>query len=897
MGQDEKPAAGPGSLLPIPTYEEATSSRPSSSQSYLGPAEISDDAERQGLLGRNDSRVPAPTRRPDGYRPPTVESARSSVDFLSDSSDGGRSARQSAEALRREISQLDVDDSQALGARGRAGGSSLSKRIGSLRLSSFRLPFPRWLPSFTSVRARLAEFPNPFKPANGILLIRFIALLFVLSLGYLVFFTGVFRRRGADGQSFPAASVRSFVRERINSTKIMENLQHATQWDHMAGTEGSFYLAKWIEEEMAADGFDRVALERFDVYLNYPKKGGRRVAIIDPPEQRWEAKIEEEEVYRGRQQTMVFHGYSKSGNVTGPLIYANYGSREDFKKLKEMGISVKNAIILVRYYGSQGDRALKVKAAEQAGAAGCIIYSDPKEDGFLKGKTYPEGRFRPEDSVQRGSVSLSSWVMGDPLSPGFASLPGEPRRKPKANNSALNSIPSIPLAWRDAQPLLKALKGHGKKLSDDWVGGVPEVEWWTGDHKSPVVNLANEQDEVDRHPIYNVLGVIDGREQRENPIIVGNHYDSWCFGSVDPGSGTAVLVEMMRVFGNLKREGWRPLRTIVFAAWDGEEYNMLGSTEYVEARQDELRRNAFAYVNVDVAVSGDDFTASASPVYEEAVTEVLRMVRDPKKGETLFDLWKSNKSKIGGLGAGSDHVAFQNIVGVSSLDLTFSGPQFPYHSCYESFDWMFRLGDPGFVYHQLMGQVWALMVLQLADEPLLPFSLEAYARAVNGYVTDLEKYASAQTKPDSKTSLNLKPLKDAAAKFAQKAKGLREWGDAWKRTVATNGYFESSTLTKQRLDHNRKVAKFEADLLDVNGGVSSLSSPSTIMELLASDLPLQLPGREQFKHVILAPQAWSGYDEAYFPGARDAIDAGDWKAAQEQVNKIGRILMAASEKL
>ena len=544
MGLD-KSEAEPDGLLPIPTYEEATSSRPSSSQSYLGPAEISADAERQRLLDRDDTSAPPPSRRPNGYHPPTVESARSSAEFLPDLA-AEHSARNSVEALRREISEMDVDDAQAAAAAGRSGSSARSKRVGGFRLPTFRLPtISQWLPSSTflsSVRARLAELPNPLKPVSGILLIRLLALLFVLSLGYLVFFTRVFRRRGDDGQSFPLASVRAFVRGQINQTKIVENLQHASQWDHIAGTEGSFYLAKWIEGEMQAAGMDRSTLEQFDVYLNYPKKDGRRVAIVDPVDKRWEAKIEEEKVYSGREQTTVFHGYSKSGSAKGPLIYVNYGSKDDFKKLKAWDVDIKGAIVLVRYGGSNTDRALKVKNAELAGAVGCIIYSDPQEDGYLQGKTYPEGRFRPADSVQRGTVGITSWLLGDPLSPGFASHRDEPRRAPKEDNPGLNKIPSIPLAWRDAEPLLQALQGHGHKLAEnEWKSRIPNLEWWTGDQKSPIVNLVNEQYEVERQPIYNVLGVIDGREQ-QNPIIVGNHYDAWCFGAVDPVGQTRPLM-------------------------------------------------------------------------------------------------------------------------------------------------------------------------------------------------------------------------------------------------------------------------------------------------------------------------------------------------------------------
>ena len=797
--------------LPIPTYDEATSSRPPSSQSFLGPTEVSHDAERQTLLGRNNS-----------YVPPTVESVRSSQD----SADG--SARDSVDGLRHEILEMDILEPGEEGNQ--RGGTTFSKRIISLRsgLSSLNLPFRRWLPSLDNIRSKLPSLPHLLQP-GWILAGRFFALLFVLSLAYVVFLSDVFRfrSRGGSGHTYEPESVKMFAQDHIDETLIRQNLEHLTMFDHIAGTEGSYVLAKWVESAFKGARLENVGLERFDVYLNYPKKGGRRVAIIDPPKMAWEAKIEEESAYVGpsREQTLVFHGHSRSGTVTGPLIYANYGSREDFKMLQDKGIDLTGAIALVRYYGSQGDRALKVKAAELAGASGCIIYSDPNEDGFVKGKPFPDGRYRPADGVQRGAVSLMSWIVGDVLSPGFASLPAEQKRISKDNNPGLNNIPSIPLSWRDVQRLLQALKGHGEDLKDvkDWVGGVPDVEWWSGDQKSPVVQLKNEQDEEARQPIYNVVGKITGAEQSEKSIVVGNHRDAWCFGAVDPGSGTAVLLEVVRVFGELTARGWRPLRSIEFASWDGEEYNLIGSTEHVEARMEDLRRDGFAYVNVDVAVQGDDFTAAASPILQKALFHVLDRTADPVANKTLRAIWNEKNRKLKGLGAGSDYVAFQDIVGMSSIDMFFKGKQFPYHSCYDNFDWMSKFGDPNFQYHKLMGQVMALLILELADRPLLPFDLEAYAAAIKVYVDDLEKYVAkkAASRKGGESGLDLKSLHDAADTFVRNARTFHDWDSEWDSIVYGMGGFESRVMALERMAHNTKMANFETDLLDIGGGVST----------------------------------------------------------------------------
>jgi hypothetical protein len=332
---------------PIPTYEDATSSRPQPSQSFLGSREISHDAERQGLLGR------APQQQSSGsrYEPPTVESARSSLDFLPSS--GESSARNSAESLRREMAEMEVLDPQ--GENRQSQRSRLSKHITSLTngLSSINLPFRRWLPFFQWIRA---QTPSITFRMDWMVAIRLFGLIFLLSLTYLFFFTNLinFRRRPAT-RMFDPESVKVFVQGSVNETLIMENLEHATLFDHIAGTEGNYALARWVENAFNAARLENVELEEFTVYLNYPKKDGRRVAIVSPPELAWEAKLEEELAYQNREQTMVFHGHSASGDVKGPLIYANYGSREDFQKLKDDGINLNGSIVLVRYYGTQGN--------------------------------------------------------------------------------------------------------------------------------------------------------------------------------------------------------------------------------------------------------------------------------------------------------------------------------------------------------------------------------------------------------------------------------------------------------------------------------------------------------------------------------------------------------------
>ena len=813
----EKSTYEPYDSLPIPTYEEAIS-RPSSSQSFLGPQEISHDPERQGLLGR-------PPLQQDGYRVPTVESARSSLD--SALSSGRRSSQGSVDGLQTEMEQMEVLDPVVARYPEGSRGHRLSKRITSLKqsLSSIQLPFRQWVPSLEYLHARLPSIAQRLK-VNWILVGRVFALLLVVTLVWLLFVSDIFSigQRQGNSQMFDPESVRIYVQSHVNETNIRGLAKHLTSFDHVAGTEGNFALARWVEELFGTAHLENTGLERFDVYLNYPTQSGRRVAIIDPPEKAWTAALDEELAYSDplREQTYVFHGLSKSGNVTGRLIYANYGSREDFQKLADNHIEVTGSIVLVRYYGTQTDRALKIKAAEQAGAVGCLIYSDPAEDGFTKGKVYPDGRFMPADGVQRGTVALTSWVAGDVLSSGFASLPGERKRDSKIDTPGLNKIPSLPLASRDAQKLLEALESHGKRF-DGWAGGL-QVSYSTGDQNSPIVHLMNEQDEVERQPIYNVLGKITGVEQSEKAVIVGNHRDAWCFGAADPGSGTAIFLEVVRIFGELRSHGWRPLRTIEFASWDAEEYNLIGSTEHVESRMDFLRQNAIAYLNVDVAAVGDDFQASGCPSFETILLNVLDRVDDPVKNQSLRSLWDEKKRHLGGLGAGSDHVAFQDMAGTSSIDMTFAGPPFPYHSCYDNFEWMSQFGDPGFQYHKTLAQVWALLILQMADAPLIPFDYEAYARYAKGYVADLEKYVSS--KGEKTQRLDFKPLHDAVDLFANNAGEFHHWDKAWRDIVYSQGGFESNVMALKRVSHNTRMVDFETNLLDIDGGVSVLDNKS-----------------------------------------------------------------------
>lgn len=824
---------------PIPTYDEATGGNSSSVRPDWPPPPSPIDTrpdhetEAQSLLPSHTRQADSSRHAPNGYRPPYVESDDDGSQWTleDDDSDHGEGAR-----VRRDMQELEVED--PLDGSSSRSSSSWRKRIAS------SLPQWKWrwrLPRITvrlprqndgantqdteTSNTRRCRWPNINSAAAILLVGRLLAVFLILGFLYLLFMSDLFSNmtRRIGGQMFDPEAVRQYVQQNIDSGMMRNTLNHFTGYAHIAGTEGDYALAMDVRNDFMKYGLEDVSVDEYYVYLNYPKEGGRAVEIMseDGKEAKWKAALEENEVggeTAGR-QTLVFHGHSKSGDVRGPLIYANYGSREDFKRLSDKGIDTKGAIALVRYYGTQGDRALKVKAAELAGFAGCIIYSDPAEDGFLKGETAPNGRFMPADGVQRGAVSLMSWVVGDVLTPGWESKEGQPRMT-KEQTKGLVKIPSIPLAWRDAQVLLQHIQGFGEPCPDEWRGGVPDVEWWSGNSSSPIVRLKNEQDENERQEIWNIYGKIAGIEQNEKSIIIGNHRDAWAFGATDPNSGTAVMLEVARIFGDLVSRGWRPLRTIEFMSWDAEEYNLIGSTEFVEKNLEALQKNAFAYINLDTAVSGQEFHAAASPVFRKVLHKVLDRVIDPNFNTSLRALWDERNAELEGLGAGSDYVAFQDIAGTSSIDILFSGAAHPYHSAYDNFDWMERVGDPGFIYHNLLGQVLGLLILELADRPILPFDMSNYALSLGRYLGNLWQWGEEK---GVNGRFKLDPIKDAIHEVENAISEFEKWEISWEQTVVASSGWEPVGLGQRRCDYNSRMALFETGLLDLEfgGGVSS----------------------------------------------------------------------------
>ncbi len=899
-------------LPPVPSYDEAVAggSRPAFEAHHHSPTADAHDPHSQfeSQLLLQPRPQDSQRRWTSHYRHPTVE-----TDDESDEDDDGEAAE-----VRREMQEFEVLDVSDEHRSTRP--SIFGKGIGLTILSlNWKWSWRWWRWPFSKLRVRLPDgnleetghneprrrclWPSINLGTLVMVIGRLLAIVLVLGFLYLLFMSDLLSNmsRRIGGPMFDPESVRRHIQVTVDSDRMREHLKHFTQYANMAGTEGDYALAEDVKNIFERSGLEDVSVDEYYVYLNYPKAGGRAVQIMgDDDKPIWSAKIEEEEVgveTKGH-QTLVFHGHSKSGDVRGPLIYANYGSREDFKRLYDSGIATEGAIALVRHSSLRRDAALKVKAAEMAGFAGCITYSDPADDGFLKGETAPNGPYMPADGVQRGTVSLTNWMVGDVLTPGWESKNNLPRVKP-AKSPGLVQIPSIPLAWRDAQVLLQHLKGFGQRVPEEWQSDIPDIgAWWSGNLSSPVVRLKNEQDEAEQQPIWNVYGRIIGAEQAAKTIIIGNHRDAWSFGATSPHSGTAVQLELVRIFGELLGLGWRPLRTIEFMSWDAGEYNFIGSTEFVEKDLDSLRADALAYINLDNAVSGDSLRAYGSPVFKKQLMQILRRVADPNLNTTLHDLWERRNGELEGLGADSDYVAFQDIAGTSSLDLRFDGPATPYHSSYDNFDWMERVGDPGFVYHKLLGQVLGLLIIELADRPILPFDMTAYSISLERWVDELIAWTEHQgANQAGATPIDLNVLKFAANVVVASMRKFEQWELTWENSVLASNSWEPVGLGRERGEYNSRMAQFDTDLLDLEfgGGVSSLSPFQS--NLSVSNPLVQIPNRTQFKHVVFGPQLWPGKDEAFFPAIRDAISSRNWTLANQTIEKTARILQKAAANL
>ncbi len=640
-----------------------------------------------------------------------------------------------------------------------------------------------------------------------------------------------------------------------------------TEEPHVAGTPQEKKVADYVRDRLTEFGLD-VEMVKYDVFLNHP----RRVSLTMIEPTREELSLVED-VYpqdkdsTSRGQFPAFHGYGASGHVSGQLVYVNYGSPADHESLKAMGISVEGKIVLVRYGGPF--RGLKVKEAEERGAIGVIIYSDPADDGYMKGEVYPDGPMRPPSAIQRGSVQYLSIQPGDPSTPGgVPSIDGAPRITRDQMKNVPN-IPSLPIAYREAEKLLRNL--GGPRVPDAWQGGLPFAY-----HIGPggaAVEMSVLMDEGLK-PIYNVIATIKGTT--DQVVVAGNHRDAWTPGAVDPNSGTAAMLETARALGAAVKAGWKPKRTIILGSWDAEEYGLVGSTEWAEANAAMLTDKAVAYLNVDVAVTGRDFSASGVPSLRDTVREVAAMVPEPIQGGTVGAAWEQRlrstwaaaapvnldgdnaefELQLGRLGSGSDYTAFVNFLGVPSTDIGFSGSYGVYHSVYDNFRWMSLYGDPEFLYHQAAARVMGLLIMRVASADVAPLRFTGYAQAITDDLNDLRTDVLRRARTASATPFlpDFSTIVSALAQF----KTASIAADAASVSVATGGDAGAAARMSAAL------TQVERAFLDRQG----------------------LPGRPWFRHQIIGPGLTTGYAPWPYPGVREAVEKRDTAMFEAERTKV-----------
>jgi N-acetylated-alpha-linked acidic dipeptidase len=659
-----------------------------------------------------------------------------------------------------------------------------------------------------------------------------------------------------------------------SEARIREFHKYLSAEPHVAGSPRNKHLAEWQREQWIAWGLEDVHIVTHDVLLPYPEEV--RVEMTAP--RPWRASLKEDPVPGDpdtlKDSGLTYHAFSASGDVTAPVVYAGRGNPENYDWLAAQGIDLRGKIALVRYSVPYSYRGFKALTAQERGLAGILIYSDPADDGYKKGKTYPNGPWGPESHIQRGGIPFDFLVPGDPLTPGWASVPGA-KRIAAADAVSIPKIISVPMSYRDARVILEAL--GGPEVPQAWRGGLP-ITYRAGG-SGAVVRLTVRIDSESRQ-IQSVVGRIRGADRPEEEVIVGNHRDAWVFGGVDPSSGSAALMELARSLGSIARAGFRPRRTVVFASWDAEEFTLTSSTEWGEQYANELRERAVAYLNVDSAASGPSFSATAVPSLNRLVSEAARDVRQPRRRQSVAAATAHAAAVERGalpgaaghqlvdnrLGSGSDYTVFLNFLGIPVVDMGFQGPYGVYHSVYDNHRWVARIGDPGFRHHAALTKLWGLMTLRLANADVLPFDYAAYAARLKEFATEVEKRWTDRGPRDAGTdgaTAPFGPVHEAISRFTTAAARIGE-----RQGTALN---EASAAERDAL--NRTLLRAERALLDPDG----------------------IPGRPWYRHQIYAPKFT--YAPEVLPGPAEAIAAGDERRLREQCERLAAAIQRAAEAL
>lgn len=656
--------------------------------------------------------------------------------------------------------------------------------------------------------------------------------------------------------------------------RLREHLKAMTAEPHHAGGPGSRAVAEYALQQFKAAGLN-AAIEEYEAWMPMPVE--RRVELVAPTTYTAvlkEPAIADDPDSGDAGQLPTFNAYSADGDVTADLVYVNYGIPDDYTKLEELGISVKGKIVVARYGKSW--RGIKPKVAYEHGAVGCLIYSDPRDDGYFQNDVYPKGPTRPGQGVQRGSVMDMPVHPGDPLTPGWGSEKGG-RKLAVDESKTILKIPVLPISYDDALPLLKALAGP--VAPEEWRGALP-LTYHVGPGPAKV-HLALKFDWANR-PVYDVVARIDGAEFPDEWVVYGNHHDGWVNGAADPTSGATVVLETARGLGELLKQGWKPKRTIILALWDGEEWGLLGSTEWAEKHAAELKDKGVVYINSDGNGKGW-LQAGGSHSLQQLVSEVARDVADPRTGKPVIEQAREQANKnlpaeekkkaeadpalrISPLGSGSDYTSFIDHIAVASLNIGFGGESDSggvYHSIYDSYTWYTRFSDSDFVYGKALAQVVGTILLRLADAPVLPFQFTDYADTLSRYAGEVQKLA-AGTK-------GAQPLDFAMLTTALQK--LRAAGQAYDKAVATVPGASAAALAGRRADlaaANKLIYTSERKLAYEGG----------------------LPRRDWFKHVAYAPGFYTGYGVKTLPMIREGIEEGHWDEAKQGLAIVTRSITA-----
>lgn len=652
---------------------------------------------------------------------------------------------------------------------------------------------------------------------------------------------------------------------------LRENMRFLSSSPHHVGSAKDKENAEYILQKFHEYGL-KAEIEEFEVLFPTPKE--RLVELIEP--EKYTAQLKEPPVPEDPDSTdagqlPTYNAYSADGDVTAQIVYVNYGTPKDYEELVKQGIDVKGKIVLARY--GESWRGIKPKVAYEHGAVGCLIYSDPRDDGYFRGDIYPEGPYRPWQGVQRGSVADMPIYPGDPETPGWASVKGAKRLSLKESKT-LMKIPVLPISYGDALPILKNLRGP--VAPEAWRGALPTT-YHIG--PGPAVVHLRATFNWNIEPIYDVIARIDGSTWPDEWVLRGNHHDAWVNGAMDPISGLVTELEEARALGLLLQQGWRPKRTIIFAAWDGEEPGLLGSTEWAEKHGEELTKKAVAYINSDSNGKGW-LGASGSHTLERFVNEVAREVPDPQADKSIWQALKDRRLdqaktddekkelkeradlRLGALGSGSDYTVFIDHLGVASLNLGFGsgGDGGVYHSIYDSYAWYTRFSDTNFEYGRALAQTAGAAVMRLADATVLPFEFTDFSDTVAKYVNELEKLGQ-ETKPPE--AIDFSPLKDVAGSLKQASDRFQGASD---RRFAGGNWTLS---TAQATALNQILFQIERRMTDKDG----------------------LPGRPWFKNDVYAPGLYTGYGVKTIPGVRESIEQKKWSEVKPQMEKVRTSLL------